>query len=345
MHRVQAALYDLLFGHAGLGPVPADLVDATFEEKSRPKSIVGISVVSQSASRNGRPEGATLAVAMRVDVATGRISGRIGRLKNGAMDRGAFQTLSRTLLEVASAGLTSIGDKQPDRRRNFVSFVRGVVDEVVRDDPNALILMESTTARSLWSWLSDESISSEVYLEDATARPPTSWKSLRFVRVRERSAGRLASEARRLWIPATKGGDEREGEVVEEVYATAIARLAESLPEGNARTRHYLTAHGFDVRNQGARGQSVYRQLAGNLFGDRCDLHCVASHPLAFLENFLPLIRKARQMRAFLIANGLQRPMIALFGLKFPKSLQPNLGKLPFPGDAPCRPKNESTAC
>jgi RNaseH domain of pPIWI_RE len=180
MHRVQAALYDLLFGHAGLGPVPADLVDATFEEKSRPKSIVGISVVSQSASRNGRPEGATLAVAMRVDVATGRISGRIGRLKNGAMDRGAFQTLSRTLLEVASAGLTSIGDKQPDRRRNFVSFVRGVVDEVVRDDPNALILMESTTARSLWSWLSDESISSEVYLEDATARPPTSWKSLTF---------------------------------------------------------------------------------------------------------------------------------------------------------------------
>jgi hypothetical protein len=263
MHRVQAALYDLLFGHAGLGPVPVDLVAATFEEKSRPKSIVGISVVSQSASRNGRPEGAALAVAMKVDVATGRISGRIGRLKNGAMDRGAFQTLSRTLVEVASAGLVSLGDKQPDRRRNFVSFVRGVVDEVVREDPNALILMESTTARSLWSWLADENISSEIYLEDTTARPPTSWKSLRFVRVRERSAGRLASETRRNWIPVTKDGDEREGEIVEEVYATAIARLVESLPEGNARTRHYLTAHGFDVRNQGARGQSVYRRKPG----------------------------------------------------------------------------------
>jgi hypothetical protein len=263
MHRVQAALYDLLFGHAGLGPNPSELVTATFDEDARPKSIVGIAVVSQSPSRGGRLQGAMIAVAMKIDVATGRISGRIGRLKNGGMDRGAFQTLSRTLVEVASAGLTSLGNKQPDRRKNFISFVRTVVDEVASDDPNALILVDSTTARSLWTWLSDENISSEVYLEDASARPPASWKSLRFVRIRERSSGRLATETRRNWIPVTKEGNERAGEVVDEVYATAISRLVESLPEGNARTRHYLAAHGFDVRNQGARGQSVYRRKAG----------------------------------------------------------------------------------
>jgi hypothetical protein len=263
MHRVQAALYDLLYGHAGLGPNPSELVTSTFEEGARPKSIVGISVVSQSASRGGRPEGATLAVAMKIDVATGRISGRIGRLKNGVMDRGVFQSLSRSLVGVASAGLTSLGDKQPDRRKNFLSFVRTVIDEVAGDDPNALILVESTTARSLWTWLADENISSDVYLEDAAARPPASWKSLRFVRVRERSSGRLATETRRNWIPVTQEGNERAGAVVDEIYATAISRLVESLPEGNARTRHYLSAHGFDVRNQGARGQSVYRRKPG----------------------------------------------------------------------------------
>lgn len=263
MHRVQAALYDLLFGHAGLGPNPSELVTSTFDERARPKSIIGISVVSQSASRGGRPEGATLAVAMKIDVATGRISGRVGRLRNGVMDRGAFQTLSRTLVEVASSGLTSLGDKQPDRRKNFISFVRTVINEVAADDPNALIIVESTTARSLWTWLVDENISSDVYLEDSAARPPASWKSLRFVRVRERSSGRLATETRRNWIPVTKEGNERTGAVVDEIYATAISRVVESLPEGNARTRHYLTAHGFDVRNQGARGQSVYRRKPG----------------------------------------------------------------------------------
>jgi len=263
MHRVQAALYDLLYAHSGLGPVPASLVASTFAPASRPRTIVGISVVSQASSRTGRVEGAALAVAMKVDVATGRVSGRIGSLMDGRFDTGKFQALSRTLVDVASAGLTSLGEKQQDRRKNFISFVRGVVDEIASEDPNALVLLESTTSRSLWSWLSDENISSEIYLEDHAALPPSSWKSLRFVRVRERSAGRLGVQRQRNWIPVTRLGEPRQAAVVEEIYATAIERLAESLPEGNARARHYLCAHGFGIRNRGARGQSAYRQRPG----------------------------------------------------------------------------------
>jgi hypothetical protein len=75
------------------------------------------------------------------------------------------------------------------------------------------------------------------YLEDAAASPPASWKSLRFVRVRERSSGRLATETKRNWIPVTKEGNARSGAVVDEMYATAISCLVESLPEGNARRR------------------------------------------------------------------------------------------------------------
>src|SRR5262249_47270524 len=153
---VQAALYDLLYAHSGLGPVPAKLVSATFTPSNRPQSIVGILVVSQAASRGGRVEGAALAAAMKVDVATGRGSGRIGSLKEGKFDSGQFKTLRRTLVDVASAGLTSLGEKLQDRRKNFVSFVRGVLDEVAAEDPGALVLLETTTSRSLWAWLSDE---------------------------------------------------------------------------------------------------------------------------------------------------------------------------------------------
>jgi hypothetical protein len=228
MHRVQAALYDLLFGHAGLGPVPAGLVSSTFEGPNNPRSIVGISVVSQGASRTGRPDGAALAVAMKIDVSTGRIFGRIGHLRNAGFDIGKFQTLSRTLVDVASAGRTSLGEKLQDRRKNFLSFVRGVVDEIASDDPNSLVLLESTTSRSLWSWLSDENISSEIYLEDFTSRPPVSWKGLRFVRVREKSAGRLAVETQRKWTPVTRQGEPRRAATIDEVYATAVERLVES---------------------------------------------------------------------------------------------------------------------
>ena len=121
MHRVQAALYDLLFGHAGLGPVPAPIVEAAFVDCPHPRTIVGISIVSQAASRTGRPEGATIAVAMKTDVETGRVSGRLGFLRNGVMDRaGKFEALSKTLVAVAASGLTSLGEKQPDRRVNFL---------------------------------------------------------------------------------------------------------------------------------------------------------------------------------------------------------------------------------
>lgn len=263
MHRVQAALYDLLFGHAGVGPVPAPLVETAFPVDSRPRLIVGISVVSQAATRSGRPEGATLAAAMKIEVATGRISGRIGYLRNGTLDAGKFEQLSTTLVDVATAGVTSLGEKLPERRKNFLSFLRSIVNEAAAEDPNALILVESTTARSLWSWLSDENISSELYLDDPAVRPPSSWKGLRFVRVREGSAGRVAVESHRQWISVTREGNRRPGDPIDDVYATAIERLVESLAEGNARARHYLTAHGFNVRNRGARGQSVYRSKPG----------------------------------------------------------------------------------
>src|ERR1700704_2935221 len=53
---------------------------------------------------------------------------------------------------------------------------------------------------------------------------------------------------------------------------------------------------------------------------------------------------RPRQMRAFLIANGLWRHMFELLGPRIPKGLQPNSGKLPFSEDSRWRRKNKSTA-
>jgi hypothetical protein len=61
------------------------------------------------------------------------------------------------------------------------------------------------------------------------------------------------------------------------------------------------------------------------------------SQAFLFSENFLSLMRKARQMRAFLIADSLQRLVFKLFAPRTPESLQPNPRKLPFSGDSPWR--------
>ncbi|MBX9679820.1 MAG: RNaseH domain-containing protein [Gemmataceae bacterium] len=263
MHRVQAALYDLLFAHSGLGPTPSDAVRDAFASPARPRTIVGISLVAQAASRTGRPDGADLAVAFKIDATTGAILGRFGRVSGAAFDTGRFQPMSRTLVDVASAGSTSLGSKLEDRRRNFLRFVRSVTDEVAAQDPNAVLIIESTNARGLWAWLSDEHFGPQIFLEDRSARPPVAWANLRFIRLRERAAGRLAVQKGRHWLPVTRQGEDRKAPIHDEVYATAIDRLVESVPEAGAKARHYLCAHGFSIRNRGARGQSVYRSKDG----------------------------------------------------------------------------------
>jgi hypothetical protein len=263
MHRVQAALYDLLFAHSGLGPVPAAVVAAAFPRTTAPRTIVGISIVSQAASRKGRPEGAELVVALKIDVATGKISGRFGRAVGRTFDAGEFRGLSETLVRVASAGTTSLGDDPAERRAHFIAFVKAVVDEVAAEDPNALVIFDSTSARSHWRWLADGSIGRSVFFEERAAPAPKSWERLRLVRVREGGAGRVGVLKARSWRPVTRNGSDRDAATVEEVYATAIERLVECLPEGKPRGKHYLATHGFGIRNRGARGQSTYRGKEG----------------------------------------------------------------------------------
>jgi hypothetical protein len=263
MHRVQAALYDLLFAHSGLGPVPSAVVAAAFPKSTAPRTIVGISIVSQAASRRGRPEGAELAVALKIDVANGNISGRFGRAVGRAFDAGEFRGLSETLVRVASAGTTSLGEDSAERRAHFIAFVRAVVDEVAAEDPNALVIFDSTNARAHWRWLADGSIGRSVFLEERSAPAPKSWERLRLIRLREGGAGRVGVLKSRSWRPVARNGDAREGTSVEEVYATAIERLVECLPEGKPRAKHYLATHGFGIRNRGARGQSAYRSKKG----------------------------------------------------------------------------------
>jgi hypothetical protein len=266
LHRVQAALYDLLFAHAGLGPVPASVITSTFPDlDTRPRTILGIMVVSQARSRRGRPSGAEIAVAARVDVETGRISAHLGYVDaSGRMKTCEFLPLGRALVQVARAGQTSLGPSS-ERGRNFMTFLRAVLENTASLDPNAIVLVDATNIAGLWRWLSDRQFSSDVFLGDASERLPAAWGSLRFVRIREQAVGRVAIHKERSWVPVHEDGSVTGDTVISEAYATAIERLVESIagPEDNPMARHYLAVHGFGIRNRGARGQSVYRAREG----------------------------------------------------------------------------------
>ena len=68
------------------------------------------------------------------------------------------------------------------------------------------------------------------------------------------------------------------------------------------------------------------------------------SQAAPFSENFVFLMRKARQMGAFLIARSLQRLNHRTFASRIPESLQSFVEKFPFYGDSLWRPEKKTTA-
>ncbi|WP_204306132.1 hypothetical protein, partial [Stenotrophomonas maltophilia] len=74
-----AALLDLLFGHAGLiSEIKAPVASAFPNVQDRPRSVVGISVVSKARSRLGT-QSAQILMATSVDVATGKTTAMLGQ--------------------------------------------------------------------------------------------------------------------------------------------------------------------------------------------------------------------------------------------------------------------------
>lgn len=75
-HRVQAAVYDLIFGHAALVTEVGSLLLGAFSAaETRPRAIIGISLVTQSRLQNGA-RGGQLCLATRIDAIDGRTTGR-----------------------------------------------------------------------------------------------------------------------------------------------------------------------------------------------------------------------------------------------------------------------------
>ena len=62
------------------------------------------------------------------------------------------------------------------------------------------------------------------------------------------------------------------------------------------------------------------------------------SQAMLFSENFLSLMRKARQMQAFLITDSGRRLAFERFGPRIPESFRPQWRIHPFSGDSPWRP-------
>ena len=258
LNRIQSAVYDLMFGHSGLVSEVRSLIDDSFPDaETRPRSIIGISQVTQARLRHGG-RGGQLCLATRIDVATNTATARVGWFENAMRWTGWLPFFGATK-HIASLEGAALGPTNEAKRRSFQSFVEDVVDAAVDANERPLILLDSTSAAGLWPWLADARINGPVTIGPESADKSERWASARLVRVRVGHAARVLERKTKSYQRV--GGEAAGGRRIEERYSpTVTARTIEVSASTSGPGRHYWITSGY-FQASIPRGLSVYRKL------------------------------------------------------------------------------------
>lgn len=183
--RVQAALLDLVFGHAGSVWGLKQASAACFKGSVPPPRWVGAvsSLVVQSEWFRDRAQ--SVFVATRMDCETGQAWVRFAHLAAETVqtdwmrfDEGA-RYLASTRMELPGPWAA--------RREMLSQFFQRTFDDMMAVDPNAVVFIDSTRAARLASWLSDTGMR-EAARQIAPGVPAEQrWPTLRLIRIREQA--------------------------------------------------------------------------------------------------------------------------------------------------------------
>lgn len=263
LHRIQAAVYDLMFGHSALVSEIGSLAAADFPDSAqRPRSVIGISVVTQARLRNGG-SGGQICLASRIDAASGRTTARVG-WHDGAMQWTEWKPFFEAMKHVASLKAAQLGSDQDMRKDSFQAFAEAIIDEAVADGDRPLVMLDATSAAGLWPWLTDTRISGPPSIGPEGADKSREWRQARLVRVRCGHAGRVLERAAVRYEVYDYAAGRFGGEWTR-YCPTAVANTVEIF-SGPGSARHYWVTSGY--AEQTKRGLSVYRVLDAHSRGE-----------------------------------------------------------------------------
>ncbi len=182
--RVQAALLDLVFGHAGSVWGLKQACDACFREASAPNWVGAVSsLVVFGDIPPRRPQ--SVLVATKLERETGRAWVRFAHQSAEftlsewmRFDEGA-KYLASTRVELPHQG---------EQQRELMSeFLVSTFDHLAEIDPNAVVFIDSTRAAKLASWLTDVSTRENKREVAPSLFAGERWPGLRLLRIREQS--------------------------------------------------------------------------------------------------------------------------------------------------------------
>lgn len=182
--RVQAALLDIVFGHAGSVWGLKQACAACFGAASpAPRCAVGIGSIMVYPEFEDRPR--SVFVATRLDCDTGEAWVRFAHLLADPVqsdwmrfDAGA-KYLVDSRIELPSSNL--------DKRELLARFFESTFEDIAARDPNAVVFIDSTRNARLASWLSDKGVGDARRQISPGVVASQRWPNLRLLRIREQA--------------------------------------------------------------------------------------------------------------------------------------------------------------
>lgn len=180
--RLQAAILDLLYGHAGCMLGLEEATATAFPQSNvRPRQTVAIGSVNVAM---GAKSG-TVVAAIRVDSDSGRPQIRLAHQEAEPIFT-SWMRFEDALAYVARRSILRIPDSK-QAPGFFQRFLAEVLDEAAARDPHSAIFIESTRSAKLWKRLADKTGAFGPQILDAELEPRPQWKQMRIFRVRDQA--------------------------------------------------------------------------------------------------------------------------------------------------------------
>ena len=245
-----------MFGHSALVSEVQSLVDADFPVPgTRPRGIIGISLVTQARLRYGG-QGGQVCLASRIDVWTGRTTARVGWFDQAMQWTPDWVPFFEAMKQIASFSGAALGATIDVQRRSYQSFVTEIVDSAVAAGDQPVVMLDSTSASGLWPWLTDAKIDGPPVIGPENMDKSSDWASARLVRIRTKRAGRVFERATVRYETYDQTRMAFAGETIR--YCPTVVAKTIELPRAKpGRARHYWVTGGY--LEQSPRGLSVYR--------------------------------------------------------------------------------------
>lgn len=262
--RVQAALKELVFAHAGRIDGVAAAATRCFGNNERsPREVIGITIVRQNRGRSRSSfEKTFLAIAARVDLATGRCDLRYAHERGGRLFISEWLPFTGALGEIAGASPVQLAENVRERSTRFMKFCEAVIGESVEAGMQPVVMIDSSNCARLWPWLADSRL--DAARIDIAERQwmQEDWRGARIVRIRQDLApGILRSKVTTLIPePASGGGSggrrRKKVRVPTSPFSGTLYRLNAENGSGCAT---YLSVGGKTLHHN-KRGLSCYRE-------------------------------------------------------------------------------------